>query len=173
MVNARRALQDYERTTLAELDATERVVGALYEAMGTPSLFKRLSLMYFAAASFSEAARRLGRAELAPGFLLNAHPVFGPELAACTELVRRAANGRDRMALEDRIDRAIEPFDTAGLLDRGRRDWYPVLTADLLASSSKLQATAGEITAMLERTGMLQGSSRFGGSRARGVVSRW
>jgi tetracycline 7-halogenase / FADH2 O2-dependent halogenase len=64
------------------------------------------------------------------------------------------------MALEARIDRAIEPFDTAGLLDRRRRDWYPVLTADLLASSSKLHATAGEITSMLERTGMLQASSR-------------
>jgi FADH2 O2-dependent halogenase len=154
------ALQEYEQTTLAELDATERMVGALYEAMDTPSLFKRLSLLYFAAASFSEAARRLGRPELAPGFLLNAHPVFGPELAACTALVPRAGNGPDRMALEDRIDRLIEPFDTAGLLDRSRRDWYPVLTADLLAASSKLHATADEITAMLERTGMLQASSR-------------
>jgi FADH2 O2-dependent halogenase len=154
------ALQQYERTTLAELDATERVVGALYRAMETPSLFKRLSLLYFAAASFSEAARRLGRPELAPGFLLNAHPVFGPDLAACTALVEGARNGADRIALEHRIDRAIEPFDTAGFLDRSRRDWYPVLPADLLASSSKLHATAGEITAMLERTGMLQASSR-------------
>ena len=153
------ALQDYERTTLAELDATERVVGALYAAMATPSLFKRLSLLYFAAASFSEAARRLGRPELAPGFLLNAHPMFGPALAACTALVPRARSEPDRRALEERIDRAIEPFDTAGLLDRTRRDWYPVLAADLLASSSKLAATPGEITAMLERTGMLQASS--------------
>ena len=154
------ALQDYERTTLAELDATERVVGALYESMDTPSLFKRLSLLYFAAASFSEGARRLGRPELAPGFLLNAHPVFGRELAACTALVSHARDGSDRIALEDRIDRAIEPFDTAGLLDRRRRDWYPVLPADLLASSSKLGATGAEITAMLERTGLLPASSQ-------------
>jgi FADH2 O2-dependent halogenase len=153
------ALQDYGRTTLAELDATERVVGALYESMDTPSLFKRLSLLYFAAASFSEGARRLGRPELAPGFLLNAHPSFGRELAACTALVSHARNGPDRIALEDRIDRAIEPFDTAGLLDRSRRDWYSVLTADLLASSSKLGATGPEITAMLERTGLLPASS--------------
>ena len=127
--------------------------------MATPSLFKRLSLLYFAAASFSEAARRLGRPELAPGFLLNAHPMFGPALAACTALVPRARSEPDRRALEERIDRAIEPFDTAGLLDRTRRDWYPVRAADLLASSSKLAATPGEITAMLERTGMLQASS--------------
>ena len=83
----------------------------------------------------------------------------GRELAACTALVSHARNGPDRLALEDRIDRAIEPFDTAGLLDRSRRDWYPVLTADLLASSSKLGATGPEITAMLERTGLLPASS--------------
>jgi hypothetical protein len=70
-----------------------------------------------------------------------------------------ARGGPDRQALEDRIDRAIEPFDTVGLLDRGRRDWYPVLAADLFASASKLNATTGEIAAMLERTGMLLPSS--------------
>jgi tetracycline 7-halogenase / FADH2 O2-dependent halogenase len=154
------ALLDYQRTTLAELDATERIVGALYASMDDPPMFKRLSLLYFAAASFSEAARRLGRPGLAPGFLLNAHPVFGPELEACTSQVPLAQTSRARQALEDRLDRAIEPFDTAGLLQRDRRDWYPVIAADLLASASKLNATTGEITAMLERTGMLEASSR-------------
>ena len=42
-------------------------------------------------------------------------------LAAVGSAGRRTARARAR------IDRAIEPFDTAGLLDRGRRDWYPVL----------------------------------------------
>ena len=40
------------------------LVAALYATMADPPLFKRLSLLYFAAASFSEAARRLGRPEL-------------------------------------------------------------------------------------------------------------
>src|SRR4029450_617365 len=134
------ALQEYERVTLAELDATERVVGALYAAMDTPSLFKRLSLLYFAAASFSEAVRRLGRPELAPGFPLNKHPVFGPELAACTSQVPLARGGPDRQALEDRIDRAIEPFDTAGLLDRDRRDLDPGPRAPLLRVAPQTHA---------------------------------
>ena len=59
------ALADYERTSLAELDATERLVGALYATMNQPPIFKKLSLLYFAAASFSETVRRLGRPELA------------------------------------------------------------------------------------------------------------
>jgi FADH2 O2-dependent halogenase len=149
------ALAVYERTTLAELDATERLVGALYATRDDAPLFKRLGLLYFAAASFSEAARRLGRPELAPGFLLSAHPAFGPELAACASLAAARPKESARRSLESRIDCAIEPFDAAGLLDAGRRDWYPVLADDLLASAAKFNATREEILALLERTGML------------------
>ena len=152
------ALVAYERATLAELDATERLVAALYATMDDPPLFKRLSLLYFAAASFSETARRLGKSERAPGFLLCAHPMFGPEVAACAGAATAAPRGSARRALEERIDRAIEPFDTAGLLDRGRRDWYPVLAGDLVASAAKLDATPAEILGLLERSGMVPAS---------------
>ena len=147
------ALRDYERTTLDELDATERLVAALYAAMADPPLFKRLALLYFAAASFSEAVRRLGRASMAPGFLLNGHPRFGVELRECSlaALSRPAAGARD--ALLARIDRAIEPFDIAGLLDARRKDWYPVRADDLIASAPKLDARRHEIERLLERSG--------------------
>ena len=148
------ALLAYERTTLAELDATERLVAALYATMDDPPLFKRLSLLYFAAASFSEAARRLGRPDLAPGFMLCAHPAFGPEVAACAAAAVGVPRGPARRALEERIDHAIEPFDIAGLRDRTRRDWYPVRAADLLASADKLSATPAEILHLLKRSGM-------------------
>ncbi len=145
------ALQDYERVTLAELDATEHLVAALYAAMSDVSLFKRLTLLYFAAASFSEAARRLGRPELAPGFLLHAHPRFGPELHACSDEVLKGTGSRE--ALSARIDRAIEPFDIAGLRDRSRLDWYPALAEDLAANASKLQASRDDVERLLERCG--------------------
>jgi FADH2 O2-dependent halogenase len=147
------ALRAYERTTLVELDATERLVAALYATMTDPPLFKRLSLMYFAAASFSEAARRLGRPELAPGFLLSAHPAFGPALAACAASATDGPEGSVRDELLSRIDRSIEPFDTAGLLDRTRRDWYPLHASDLVASAAKLRASEDEIHGLLERCG--------------------
>jgi len=148
-----RALREYERVTLSELDATERLVAALYATMTDPPLFKRLSLLYFAAASFSEAVWRLGKPSLAPGFLLSAHPVFGPALIGCSLDAIAAPQGTRRSALLDRIDRAIEPFDTAGLLDRRRCDWYPVLASDLLASAGKLQADDAQIDGLLERSG--------------------
>jgi tetracycline 7-halogenase / FADH2 O2-dependent halogenase len=147
------ALHEYARITNAELDATEQLVAALYATMNDAGLFKRLSLMYFAAASYSEAVRRLGHPERAPGFLLHAHPEFGPEVRACASLACTPSIDTERDALIRRIDRAIAPFDTAGLLDQSRKSWYPVLADDLMAGSAKLGATAAETYRLLERCG--------------------
>jgi FADH2 O2-dependent halogenase len=152
-VDREAALRDYERITLAELDATEQLVAALYSSMNDVPLFKRLTLLYFAAASFSEASRRLNRPDQAPGFLLHAHPVFGRDLHACVMIALAGPQGRAREALLEEIDRAIEPFDIAGLLDRSRRDWYPVLADDLVTHAAKLKAAPAEIEKLLERSG--------------------
>ena len=155
------ALRGYEQATLAELDVTEQLVAALYATMDDPALFKRLSLLYFAAASFSETVRRLGRPERAPGFLLHAHPTFGAELVGCASQVAAARRSPPaRAALEARIDAAVEPFDAAGLLDRRRRDWYPVLADDLLAAAGKLSATPDEVSRLLERCGLAPPAAR-------------
>jgi FADH2 O2-dependent halogenase len=123
-------------------------------------LFKRLSLLYFAAASFSETVRRLGRPEKARGFLLHADPRFGPELRACAEAAATRPQGDAREALFRRIDDAIEPFDVAGLRDRTRQDRYPVRAEDLLAASPKLGASEEELGALLERCGFPLAASR-------------
>ena len=108
------ALEAYAQMTQLELDATEQLVAALYATMSDVALFKRLSLLYFAAASYSEAARRLGRPDLAPGFLLHAHPGFGPELRACVALAmaapqRPATRLRCWIASIVRSNRSISP----------------------------------------------------------------
>ena len=152
------ALAAYARHTQTELDATEQLVAALYASMGDFPLFKRLTLLYFAAASFSEAAHRLGHPERAPGFLLHADPIFGPAMRRCVNatLTMPDASGDPRAArrrLFDDIDRAIEPVDVAGLLDRTRRDWYPVLASDLVAGAEKLGASVTDVQALLARSG--------------------
>jgi len=147
------ALDEYARITQAELDVTEQLVAALYATMNDVPLFKRLSLMYFAAASYSEAVRRLSRPELAPGFLLHMHRQFGPEIRACAALAASGLDQINRQQLIGRIDRAIEPFDTAGLLDQSRHSWYPVLSEDLIAGAPKLGATVDEAYRLLERCG--------------------
>ena len=55
------------RGTHAELEITEELIAALCANMGDFEVFKSLSLLYFAAASFSETVRRLDQPELAGG----------------------------------------------------------------------------------------------------------
>ena len=153
------ALNEYAQQTQRELDATERLVAALYASMNDFDLFKRLTRLYFAAASFSETARRLARPQLAPGFLLCDHPTFGVASRAIAEIAMRQPTDRARANLFERIDRTIEPFDLAGLGDDARRDWYPVLAGDLIAGREKLGATRAEIDVLLERCGFATESS--------------
>ncbi|HSD26962.1 MAG TPA: hypothetical protein VLL75_06630, partial [Vicinamibacteria bacterium] len=152
------ALARYADETQAELDATERLVAALYATMPDFALFKKLALLYFAAASFSETVRRLGRPERARGFLLHEDPAFGPELRACCDTALGRPTGAVRERLLARIDAAVEPKDVAGLSDRGRRDHYPVHAGDLLAGAAKLGASRDEIEGLLARCGFVPGS---------------
>ncbi len=154
-----RRLQEYGRAIQGGLDTTEQLVSALYGAMDDVPLFKAMSLLYFAAASYSEAARRLGRPELAPGFLLCDDPQFAATIRLAARL-GRARSPAARARVLTAIDRAVEPIDIAGLLDRTRRDWYPVVAGDLLSGAPKLQASTGEIQRLLERCGMAPATSR-------------
>ena len=150
------ALHDYEVSTLEELEITERLVAGLYATMHDPELFKQLTLLYFAAASYSEATRRLARPQLAPGFLLCGNQRFASGVRICAELAALAPVEDARRELLARIERTIAPFDIAGLLDRSRRDWYPVQATDLLAGAAKLEASVEDIYAMLVRSGFLE-----------------
>ena len=79
------ALARYADETQASSMRPSGSSAALYATMSDFALFKRLSLLYFAAASFSETVRRLGRPERARGFLLHNDSAFGPELRACSD----------------------------------------------------------------------------------------
>jgi FADH2 O2-dependent halogenase len=148
------ALQAYDRDSQDELDVTERLVGSLYANMSSPAVFTKLTMLYFAAASFSETVRRLGRPGLAPGFLLHKHPEFGRAVRECADLGALRPTGAARQSLFDRLDRAIEPFDTAGLLQSSPHGYYPVRRDDLIRGAHKLEATEEEIARLLARCGL-------------------
>src|SRR5262249_28908206 len=114
-------LQAYAVQTNSELLAAERLVAALYASMADFPLFTALSLLYFSAASFTEAARRLGQPQLAGAFLMNDHPRFGPQAAACCAEAMHRLTAEDRARLIEEVRLVIEPFDIAGLGDRRRR----------------------------------------------------
>ncbi|HKQ79356.1 MAG TPA: FAD-dependent oxidoreductase [Blastocatellia bacterium] len=149
-------LKKYAAQTGNELAAAERLVAALYASMNDFPLFTSLSLLYFAAASFTETARRLGRPELAGGFLMHDHPLFGPRSRACLERARHDLTPEQREELAEQIQGDIEPFDVTGLSDRSRRNWYPVKADDLFGAADKLGASRVEIEKLLSRSGFFE-----------------
>jgi FADH2 O2-dependent halogenase len=152
------------RLALAEADRAALLIAALYRSFADFPLFASLTKLYFASASFTEAARRLGRPGLAGSFLCGGHPRFGPALVdCCREVLDASAADRSdpgwRRARMAQIGNAIEPIDVAGLTDSSRRNWFPVLASDLVGAAGKLEATAPEIELLLERTGFARPAS--------------
>jgi FADH2 O2-dependent halogenase len=153
-------LNRYGRQTFEELDIAGQLVAALYSSMNNPRLFTAVSLLYFAAASFTETAKRLGRHDLAgEAFLLCEDPKFGPSFRHCLERVLSNRKTPDDEEVIDQIYSVIEPVDIAGLADRVRRNWYDVRADDLLNASHKLGVSKTDIEAMLTHCGFFEASA--------------
>jgi FADH2 O2-dependent halogenase len=144
----RTALESYARVTQLELETTANLVGALYSTMDRFDLFKALSLLYFAAASFSEVARRLGKPHLADSFLLCRSPEFHPKLQTLCNAARGPLSAGGAEQLRAEIRKAIDPFDLAGLTDSSRDPWYPARGEDIFRNAAKLGASEKEIAAL-------------------------
>jgi FADH2 O2-dependent halogenase len=146
-------LHAYESQTLAELDATAALVGALYANMDQFETFAALSRLYFAAAMFAETMRRLGRPKRVGSFLLADDPVFGPSLRDCIAKARCGATAPERRQAIESILKAIEPFDLARLGDSSQCNWHPCRGEDLLAAAPKLGVERAAIEQLLARCG--------------------
>ncbi|MBK9139474.1 MAG: tryptophan 7-halogenase [Verrucomicrobia bacterium] len=145
-------LARYAAATAAELSAAQRLIGSLYATMNDFDCFRDLTLLYFAAAAYSEISRRLGRAELAGGFLLHDHPRFGPAARAACEFAwatrpPHKRSGEERRRLRQLVRDTIGPVDATGLDRAERRHWYPVEAADLIAAAGKFGLTGCEMEA--------------------------
>jgi FADH2 O2-dependent halogenase len=175
MPELEKQLEVHGAKTLEEADTAAALVAALYASFADFELFAALSLLYFAAASFGETARRLGRADLAGSFLGGDHPAFGPALSdCCRRAIRMGKNGTSSTEHADLISRifaAIEPWDVAGLTDGRRRRWHPMEAAPLLAASHKLGVSPHEIEAMLVRSGFWAQASTGAASERAGCYS--
>jgi FADH2 O2-dependent halogenase len=139
-------LQGYAEQTDCDVISASRLIGALYATMDNFSAFTAVSLLYFAAVSFSEAAFRLGKPELATGFLL-------PSASALLERAHTLGDGLETKAFTEEVLRVIEPFNLGRFGDPALHNQYPVRAEDLLEAGSKLGAGREQIVAMLERSG--------------------
>jgi FADH2 O2-dependent halogenase len=147
------SLRSYASQTEGELLATARLISGIYANMDNFPVFSALCLLYFAAASYSETARRLGKSQLANSFLLCNHPVFGPQTEDLLARAQSTRAGPESEALAADIIAAIEPFNVAGLGDPGGGNWYPVDPEDLFKSAAKVGASREDIAKLLKRCG--------------------
>jgi len=146
-------LQSYASQTDNELLAAADLIAALYAAMDRFPVFASLSMLYFAAASFSESARRLGKVNLARSFLLHDDPHFGAAMRRCYQRAKQTSTQQELTDLANEVSRAIEPINIADLNNPQRRNWYPVDANDLLNSAAKLGSTKHEISQLLDECG--------------------
>jgi FADH2 O2-dependent halogenase len=153
-------LQGYAEQTDGELLAASRLIGALYATMGNFPAFAAVSLLYFASVSFAETAYRLGKPELASGFLLREHASFGPASRRVLERAHRLHGVDDTRAFTDEVLRVIAPFNVGRFGDPALRNCYPVCAEDLLQAASKLGVGREEIVSMLDTSGFYRSHRR-------------
>jgi FADH2 O2-dependent halogenase len=146
-------LQTYAAQTDADLLAASRLIAALYASMDNFPVFNAISMLYFAAVSYAESARRLGKPNLAPSFLLHDDPRFGPAAQALLDQSRTIRTPEEVEEFLNEVSRVIDPFNVAGLANPVRRNWYPVDANDLLDNADKLNARREEIEQLLDRCG--------------------
>lgn len=139
-------IERYQEQTDLELEAAADLISALYAKMNSPEEFNWLTLLYFAALSFTETAWRLNKRELATAFLLADSPEFSDRRARLCAFAREG-----KTIVRDDVQQAIAPFDIAGLTDFKRKNWYPVDLRDLINNAHKLQASTHDLQALLEK----------------------
>src|SRR5262249_47739503 len=134
-------LREYSTTTLDELDWVANYVAACYRSFNNLRVFAAMSMFYFAAASYAEIARRIGKSGLAPGFLRAGDPAFREGLGICVDVMDRtlvAPSEANLVHLEQLVADILEPINIAGLCDRSKKNWYPVDLADVVNGAPKL-----------------------------------
>src|SRR6185437_2042840 len=115
-------LAAYAAQTDADLLAAARLIAALYATMDNFPAFTALTMLYFAAVSYSEAARRLGKPQLAASFLLHDHPRFGPAMRQLLDSAASIRTPEQAAHLVEQVRRAIEPINVTGLADPARHN---------------------------------------------------
>jgi FADH2 O2-dependent halogenase len=108
------------------------------------SLFSSMAMFYFAAASYSEMARRLEKPHLIRRYLAADRTDFAPALKGCIERLK-CGKIEDEMAFQTEVARHIAPLNIAGLALPEKRNVYGVDLEDVIRASEKLDFAPEEM----------------------------
>jgi FADH2 O2-dependent halogenase len=139
-------LSNYQTATLADADRTAGFIAGSYAGFQHFSRFAAYSMFYFAAASFSEMARRLDSPRTPRGFLCGDSPAFASALQSLSPARTTAGDG---MCYEDEVAAAVADWNIAGLCDRGKDNWYGIDLEDTVRAASKLDLRPEHVRAAL------------------------
>jgi len=129
-------LARYEAAVTRDIDCVARYIGANYKAFSDFERFTDISMFYFAAASWSEICRRIGKRELAPGMLLSGDIAFWERFDSYLAGGCTAAD-------------AIAQWNIAGLADTSKNGLYGANLTDVIASAGKLGLTQAQMEAII------------------------
>ena len=133
-------LEGYAKATQEEAYGAAAFIAGCYRAFAHFPHFVALSQFYFAAASYSEMARRVGKPHLVRRFLALDRADFAPGLAS---LLTRLETGDTAQGFScDEIERALAPLNIAGLADAHKRNWYGVNFEDTISAAHRLETSS-------------------------------
>lgn len=148
-------LREYGRATLKEADHFADFVAGCYAAFPQFDLFTSHSMVYFAAASYCEMARRLGRNHLAQHFLALDRPGFADVTGRFSQTLRHN-HCLDSMLFAAQVKQNIDCLNVAGLCDQRKRNWYDVDLEDAINCAGKLEVTSDEMRRFLQTASWAQ-----------------
>ena len=137
-------LEGYGAATLADADCTADFVAGSYAGFQLFPRFTAYSMFYFAAASFSEMARRLDSPKTPRGFLCGDSDRFTSAMTRFSP----AAPGVARDGYDREVAAAIAGWNVAGLCDADKQNWYGVEARDAIAAAGKLGARGEDVQAL-------------------------
>jgi FADH2 O2-dependent halogenase len=154
------ALTAYAEVALAEADFTARYVAACRKAMRCFPVFAALSMFYFAAASFSEMARRLHCPHLATRYLAEDRKDLMAGWARCEAMLDAVLEQPNPAALscfEQAVAEAIERLNIAGLCDPHKLNRYGVDFEDVIRGAENLGFTPEAMREIIKTAPWAQG----------------
>ena len=142
-----RPFDEYADVTLAEADHTARFIAGCYAAFPRFDQFTAYSMFYFAAASYSEMARRLGVQPTSARFLGADRGSFADAMVRRSPATSAAGGDYAR-----EVSAAIDCLNIAGLCDAAKRNWYGVDVQDAVEGAGKLGVSATAVANVFSST---------------------
>lgn len=128
------ALQGYETRTRAEFELIDELVSGCYWSRSNFRAFSAHSMLYFAAATAFEHARRSNRDSPESTFLNAANPAFRETIHRLHKQLKTMTQAGkigedDALEYEREVARAIQPFNRVGLCDPAAQNMYAYTVA--------------------------------------------